>query len=144
MDKESYYVAGFFDGEGCFSGNAIIIVNTDLDLLRWVSEYLTNIGIINKISARKIYKEHHKPAYQIRIYHRRNIDKFYTYIPFRSNDKRHKMLEMLVKTKDIIGKEELKNIKKDLIQGMTYRELGKKYNHPFSAIHRYVNKEIMC
>ena len=135
------YIAGLFDGEGHCSCNRITITNTDLSLIKTVSGYLHDINIENTIATRKQKaKKYYKTAYDIRIYGRRNIDNFYTYIPFQIREKRIAMLKIIVNTKSVINKEEFKQIKKDVLLGMSYREASKKYNHPFTTIYNYLHK----
>ena len=135
------YIAGLFDGEGSCSGNCISITNTNLPILKTVSRYLHNINIENTIMIRKYKaKKYYKTAYDIRIYGRKNIDNFYTYIPFQIREKRIAMLKIIVNTKSVINKEEFKQIKKDVLLGMSYREASKKYNHPFTTIYNYLHK----
>ena len=142
IGKDNYYVAGIFDGEGCCSDNSISITNTDLHLLETTSKCLSDIGIKNKIRERKKYEEHFKNAYDLRIYGRKNIDNFYTYIPFQSREKRHKMLNLLVKSRSVIDKKVFKKIENDKLAGMSYRKLAKKFNHPHTTIFNYVSKKV--
>ena len=61
-----HYIAGFFDGEGCISGQMqgirIIITNTNLQILKDINHYFGFGKITNKLRTSKdVYR---KPCYQ--------------------------------------------------------------------------------
>jgi len=111
MNRTSY-IAGFFDAKGCFERDTITITNTELYLLQNISKALSKIGIKNKITERKLKNSKHKKAYDIKIYHRSNIDKFYTYIPIMHRQKRHNILKYIVDSKYVIKEGAFANIKR--------------------------------
>lgn len=76
---ERAYVAGIVDGEGSITLTvkqkggtrhlAVLVSSTDLALL----EYLKNIIGAGKITTKRTYKPHHRPAYAYAIYNRQAL-----------------------------------------------------------------------
>lgn len=87
-----YYIAGIFDGEGGVGNKQLTITNTHKKIIEITSLYLKKLNIPHRIKIRKKI-ENYKIVYDIKITGRKNIDNFYTYIPFVHRDKRYKMLK---------------------------------------------------
>jgi hypothetical protein len=88
-----YYIAGIFDGEGSVDKRSLTITNTDKTIINITSFYLNKLGIAHRIKIRPKEKSYYKTCYDIKISGRKNLETFYTYIPFVHRDKRHKMLQ---------------------------------------------------
>lgn len=64
------YIAGFFDGEGCISGDVkqglrVVIDNTDLQVLQHIGSILQELGISCAISEKKTFKPQHSRSFRL-------------------------------------------------------------------------------
>ena len=142
MNKSyAYYIAGLFDGEGNVDKRALIITNTSKSIINTASLYLNYLNIPHKISIHKPIKEHYLLVYRIKIYGRKNLERFYTYIPFVHREKRYKMLkETLVYKPRKVTEKLYKQIIKLRNQNISYRKIAKRLNLGFGTIVYFINK----
>lgn len=78
------------DGEGCVyydpvgKSRAVILTNTDADLIRCATDALDTLGIRYRVKLRPRKQPHWKDQLNIEIRGRRNLDLFYRWVPFQS------------------------------------------------------------
>jgi len=140
MNKKQslYYIAGLFDGEGCIDKKRIIITNTKKELLNICFHFLKKLKINNKIYKRKQYKNC-KITYDLKIYGRKNIEKFYKFIPINHTEKLQKLQQML---SDYIVPKITSSIGKLLIKlrktKLSYAKIANKTNLSKNMVWRYL------
>lgn len=89
----AFWLAGFMDGEGCVayypevSSRSVVISNTSADLMAIVAECLTVLGIEYTLKNRGRQKRHWKDQLTIDVRGRANLDRFYTWVPFKHPEK---------------------------------------------------------
>jgi intein/homing endonuclease len=137
----AYYVAGIFDGEGCVDKKALIITNTHKHLIDVVALYLTKLGISYKVSHHPPQKTNNLKFYRIKIYGKKNLDNFFTYIPFIHRDKRYRLLKELVSYKPRKVTESVyHNILKLRKQQVSLRNIANQLNLGLGTITYFLHK----
>lgn len=136
------YIAGFFDGEGCVGGAVLSIVNTNKNLLEITSTKLKKLKIENRIRMRKKEEPHHKQAYELRVYGKQNILKFYKFIPIQHQDKIDKLEKLLNSFfYPIVTSEDIKKIKQSRREGLSYRQVAGAMNMSLDKVWRYAHSK---
>jgi len=136
-----YYIAGIFDGEGGVGKRVLTITNTSKLIIDTTSFYLKKLNISHTISIHQPQKKVYLLVYRIKIYGRKNLDKFYTYIPFVHRDKRHKLLKELVNYKPRkVTKSIYHNILKLRKQQVSLRNIANRFNLGLGTIIYFLHK----
>ncbi|MBI2003578.1 MAG: LAGLIDADG family homing endonuclease [Parcubacteria group bacterium] len=141
------YIAGFVDGEGSITkkGNRIriLVSQTNKKVLDEIAKF-SGTGFVYKVTKRE---SHWKDAWVYAVIGNKNVHKFLKSTKEKLIVKKKKAKSALRTLEDFFRKEKtrigLKNYriktgKKLRIQGLTYRQIGKKLNTDFGYIRRLI------
>jgi hypothetical protein len=94
-----FFILGYFDGDGCFSGQTFSIVSTK-SVCEWIGEHFIKNGVIEKYT---LANTQNGITHRLIIFNKRNVSGIYNYFyqnppPICLDRKRIKMFDHLVKT----------------------------------------------
>lgn len=130
---DASYVKGFFDGEGCIhkisndtESWTLVIVNTEFNLMKNVSNFLKTQKIRHRLVIRK--KGKYKDILELSISSVYNIYKFYKIIGCCSKPKEKKFNIMIKNSKKLKRIFLRSSIEKLRTEGLSYIKIGKKFD----------------
>jgi len=134
------YISGFADADGCFSGHAILLSNTDRDLLVAIQKSLSTMGISSSIVPYSMAskKSFHTPAYTLRIYGFKNLILFAAHVGFKLERKQGALsqyLKPMCKKGCLYCIEDHNLVISLKNQKMSWRKIGKRVGIPWTTIY---------
>ena len=116
------YIRGFADGEGCFSGYALSMSNTELLLLEQIKQALTQWDIKSQIGPHG-QKPQYTPIFRLQITGYPNLKSYQENIGFGHPKKRQLLAEYIAK----MEKPGALHNREEANQAMIPRQLGYSY-----------------
>ena len=137
------YIRGFFDGEGCVYARQrhLMIVNTNLSLLRMIRRKLTSLKIKSHLEVHSKVKKRSseilskRTCYRLRIFGYHNILRFSKHIGSSVKEKKRALADTLNSYKHIpLSEDQKKQIRILRKEGLTYSQIAKMFDKPVSSV----------